>query len=92
MSKNTKTAKFAKKENGNFRSTFDVFGVYTHGKKEGQTNPKAVVSMTFYGTSFKDCKNKLISQTVGALYKPTEIVDLDLPVIRPAAQAVASPA
>lgn len=88
MSKNTKTAH----KDGNFRSTFDVFGVYTHGKLAGQVNPKAVVSMTFYGTSFKDCKGKLVSQTTGALYKPTEIVDLDLPVIRPAAQAVASPA
>lgn len=76
-----------------FRVTFDVWGTYTHGKKKGQTDPKAHAVVTLYGENYKDCKNKLVvgkkeyddeakkQVLIGGcndiLYKPAEVVDLN---------------
>lgn len=76
-----------------FRVVFDVWGTYTHGKKKGQTDPKAHATVTLNGESYKDCKTKLLvgkqeydaeakkKVLIGGcndiLYKPAEVVDLN---------------
>ncbi len=48
-----------KNMNKTFRVTFNVYGVFTHGKMAGKTNPKAHSLMTFFGDTVKECISKM---------------------------------
>jgi hypothetical protein len=49
--------------------TLHVYGVYTHGRLEGQTNPKSATTMHFYGTCFKHAIRKAKETIGGAFYQ-----------------------
>jgi len=77
MSKSQQTAKPAIKVVRGFRVVFDVFGVYTWGRRAGQVNKNAHCTMVFFGDSYKACEKKLRDAT-DATFVPRVVTNFDL--------------
>ena len=54
-----------------------VFGLYTHGERKGQTNPKSVVTGVWYGDSVKQAIGRMKAQIAGAFFKVVETRERD---------------
>lgn len=64
-----------------FKVTANVFGAYTFGKLEGQTNPKQVIGLTMYGDSAKAAMGKINKAANGAFFTVEKVEDLRPPHI-----------
>lgn len=59
-----------------FKVSVNVFGVYTHGKLAGQTNPKSSITLTMYGDTVKAAFSKINKAVNGAFFSVIKVDDL----------------
>lgn len=58
-----------------FKIIAKVYGVYTHGRMQGKTNPKSVVTVTVHGETAKDALKNLTKTADGAFYRVVSFLE-----------------